>query len=298
MQTNPLDQIQSRYILLLLVVSLLVMPFVVFMWVIPTSFEQEAPSYFTQESLLFAGIYLFMAAVLWWGADAQQRDELLSLVHPERNTVDAKKYLLLSMGMILSAFGFIYLLFYPLSFVAPDFVQSYLLDVPPVLFWEEGNTYWLGNLVALFAAIILAPIVEEIVFRGYLLNRWTHKFGALPAVILSSLLFAVLHPDILGAFVFAVFMCLIYMRTGSLLAVIVVHMGNNALAMLIQYLDLAYLTGFVAPTISDFHDWLWLGVVGGAIGFPWLWWFYQRELQPARDLLQTHEQGDERASLS
>ena len=58
--------------------------------------------------------------------------------------------------------------------------------------------------------------MEELVFRGFLLNRWLAKYGTRVGVGLSAGCFALLHSEILGAGVFAVILSLVYLRTHSL----------------------------------------------------------------------------------
>lgn len=84
-------------------------------------------------------------------------------------------------------------------------------------------------------AIIVAPIAEEILFRGILLPlalRWMR----IPTAILGvSLCFACIHlhiPSIAPLFVIAVGFSLVYLYTGSLTAPIVMHMTFNAVSLL------------------------------------------------------------------
>jgi membrane protease YdiL (CAAX protease family) len=81
---------------------------------------------------------------------------------------------------------------------------------------------------ALFVGGLLAPIIEELVFRGMLYRAWEAQWGWIPAAFASSFVFAFLHPAVyisqfLGGLVFV---C-IYRRTGSLRAPIVTHAVFN-----------------------------------------------------------------------
>lgn len=92
------------------------------------------------------------------------------------------------------------------------------------------------RLLFLFAGVILAPLAEEIFFRGVLfgfLRRW----GFVPALLLSSALFAFIHPggrglpvtQIVGGLLFAS----AYEVEGSLAAPVVIHcLGNGAIFFL------------------------------------------------------------------
>lgn len=94
-----------------------------------------------------------------------------------------------------------------------------------------GATFFL----TFFSTAILAPIAEEIFFRGFLYGGLRPKFGALGAMIISSFFFTTLHFSI-DAFVPILILGLslawLYERTGSLYPGIFLHMTNNALAVL------------------------------------------------------------------
>ena len=86
------------------------------------------------------------------------------------------------------------------------------------------------NFMDFFIAVIIAPIVEEFLFRGVILHRFTVKWSLRTAVIASSIIFGLLHSDIIGAFIFALVMCILYIKTATLLVPILAHMTNNMLA--------------------------------------------------------------------
>ncbi len=76
------------------------------------------------------------------------------------------------------------------------------------------------------AAIILAPIAEELVFRGLVLRYFRQRFGLWPAVVVSSLLFAGMHLSIdqmLPLTVLGVGFALVYVWVGNLWASVVLH---------------------------------------------------------------------------
>ena len=56
---------------------------------------------------------------------------------------------------------------------------------------------------------ILAPIVEEFFFRGVILQRLIKKSSVWGGILISSLIFGILHADIIGAFLFGVITALI-----------------------------------------------------------------------------------------
>jgi len=86
------------------------------------------------------------------------------------------------------------------------------------------STLLLGSAVAL-----AAPVVEELVFRGFLFTRWGRRFGVRRGLVFSALLFALLHFALqpLGALGLGFVAGLLYLRTRSLLVPFVAHATVN-----------------------------------------------------------------------
>jgi len=85
--------------------------------------------------------------------------------------------------------------------------------------------------IAAVTSTTLAPISEEIVFRGWLFNSLKRRFQAWPAILLSSLAFAAIHPSIslITTFVFGVLVAIAYEKTQNIWVSILIHALNNLL---------------------------------------------------------------------
>lgn len=97
--------------------------------------------------------------------------------------------------------------------------------------------------ISLFQICILAPMIEEIMMRGYLLHGLLISYGSIIALFVSSLLFALLHFNMVqtfSAFVCGIVLGLLYLQTGSVFCCILTHAGYN----LISYIT----------TISPLHS--------------------------------------------
>lgn len=196
-----------------------------------------------------------------------------------------ERWVYLTLGIPMIGVGVLgqYLLFGPLSYVAPTFVSEWHLDTPPATFIETYSleAILVNGLVVLNTALVV-PIVEEIVFRGFILHRWCDKYGETKGIVLSSILFSLLHSDILGTFVGAVVVSVLCLHTESLVGPVLIHVGNNSVIMLVVLLfwlvggDMAEL---LAPqTIAEFRSTWWLAPIGAIIGIPWLYWFVKTRL--------------------
>lgn len=117
---------------------------------------------------------------------------------------------------------------------------------------------------------VLVPVVEELIFRGILVERLGLKYGYKRAVIISSLIFGVFHADIIGAFVFGVILSIIYLKTKSLLMPVLIHALNNGLVALYTFLEEAI--GYEAwETITPYIEYRWIGISLTAITTIWLY---------------------------
>jgi len=87
----------------------------------------------------------------------------------------------------------------------------------------------LRNPFILFGAVVLVPMLEEAIFRGFLLRAIGAVMGPVAAVVGSSVLFAVAH-DIQSAFpifVVGVILGIVALRTQSILPAALLHSGFN-----------------------------------------------------------------------
>lgn len=92
--------------------------------------------------------------------------------------------------------------------------------------------------ILLFISIVLlAPVVEEIVFRGILFNLLNKKRGLLFSMIVSSVFFGILHAETMfPTAVIGFVLCFIYQKTGSLKLSMAGHMFNNLVAFMLPFL--------------------------------------------------------------
>jgi len=91
----------------------------------------------------------------------------------------------------------------------------------------EGTPIWL----IILSVVILAPIVEEIIFRKMIIDRLS-RFGGAFSVIISSVAFALIHANIYQfpyAFAVGLLLGYVYYRSGDIRYTIAIHMIMNFL---------------------------------------------------------------------
>lgn len=99
--------------------------------------------------------------------------------------------------------------------------------------------------VVAFMATFTAPVVEEVIYRGLLFSAFQRTFGVPLAVLIVTLLFALVHvPQYLPSYSTIFLICLlsliltlIRVRTGSLLPCIILHTIFNGLQSLFLILE-------------------------------------------------------------
>lgn len=106
-----------------------------------------------------------------------------------------------------------------LSYIAPDFVLRSLAML--ARFQTEPQF--------VFLALFVAPVVEEILFRGMIFPLLSRYWGVTAGLIGSSLIFGFFHLNVLGAAAFAVASGIFYVRTSSLWIPIALHFINNSI---------------------------------------------------------------------
>lgn len=103
------------------------------------------------------------------------------------------------------------------------------------LLQESGDPLVLALMAV--AAVVIAPLCEEVVFRGYFYPAAKRYAGAWPAALCSALVFAAAHGNLtalLPLFLFGLLLVFLYEKTGSLWAPMAVHFCFNGATVAVQ----------------------------------------------------------------
>jgi membrane protease YdiL (CAAX protease family) len=169
-----------------------------------------------------------------------------------------------------------------LCFIAGAFMQLPLAEVGnlvqevwPVSFDELARrhrlvnpTTWWRGVSALLALVLVAPVTEELLFRGWLLQDLKAQYGERRALVWSSVLFGLVHIEpaaVLYAMLGGLVLGAVALRTKSTLSSIAMHAGVNALPLLLPA-TLVRVEGFntLSQRVEHIHWWLLLLAVAGA----------------------------------
>jgi membrane protease YdiL (CAAX protease family) len=176
----------------------------------------------------------------------------------------------------LFSYGTVWIIYYPLSLLAPELVESLLLADDLVALSADGTPALGPNVLSATALILVAPIVEEVFFRGYLLHRWAVTWGVRSSVVATTVVFASLHADPLGALLFGFALAVIYLRTRSLVLVIACHVLNNLLAYGVGVGYTLLFEEETAYTVLEFQSEWWTAAIALALSVPWAIRFVRR----------------------
>jgi membrane protease YdiL (CAAX protease family) len=83
-------------------------------------------------------------------------------------------------------------------------------------------------------AVVVAPVAEEVIFRGYLYPVGKRYLGPFLSLAVTGILFAILHghaASVPALFTLAVCLGLAYEKTGSLLVPMIMHAVFNAVSI-------------------------------------------------------------------
>jgi membrane protease YdiL (CAAX protease family) len=148
-------------------------------------------------------------------------------------------------GKGIVTFGIYFVLLIMIMGLLQLFVPSINLEQEQQIGFEAAKGA--GSLLLVFISlVILPPIVEEIVVRGFMFSGLRKGMGVVAAALIASLLFAVAHLQLgsgapplwvaaVDTFVLSIILIMLRLRTGALWAGMLVHGLKNGLAFMVLF---------------------------------------------------------------
>jgi len=137
-----------------------------------------------------------------------------------------------------------------------DNMQRGLFSYPDVLQQIMAGMLNEG-LLSVFLLVVIAPLAEEIVFRGIILKSFLRKYSPGRAIALSSIAFSLAHMDpmqIVSALGFGILLGWLYFETENLWLCILVHSSHNFLNYLVYHDSIpVHISGFSALAAAKYQ---------------------------------------------
>ncbi|PNK61934.1 CPBP family intramembrane metalloprotease [Psychrobacter sp. FDAARGOS_221] len=201
------------------------------------SFNGTVTSYAMLFTLLMLLLFSYALIKMLLKMHPSQRHKVSSSKQYDSISYGVKDYLAIKPFALHIAMGVIGLW---LVFVIGTETLTYLLDKDPTAFVDDlyfsADPKWLLILVM----VVVAPIYEEVVFRGVLwsaiVEQYQGKKGVWVASVVTSAIFALIHLqyelyEMSVIFLLALLLSYARAKSGSLLLPIVIHIINNGAAM-------------------------------------------------------------------
>lgn len=165
-----------------------------------------------------SGIVIIFFLVIFFASQKKRIAKALYLGRPSVFTV----LLCFFIGFILN-----FATTYIMSFLPEKLLDSYGEAASNL---TNGSTLWY-----ILAAVIMAPILEELIFRAMMVSRFSTATGNTLAVVLASAVFGAVHGHIVWssyAFIIGLLLGLIFVRSRSVAVSIAAHLGFNLVSLL------------------------------------------------------------------
>lgn len=132
---------------------------------------------------------------------------------------------LFSIALIFIGFA---ILISAVFFLIEALMPNFNVDEPQVNEFTANR-----SAISLWALVLIPPILEETVFRGFTFPAFSRKRGVVFGAVVSSALFGFAHFQaniIVYTFILGLLLCWLYTRTGSIVPGMGLHMLNNYVA--------------------------------------------------------------------
>lgn len=199
---------------------------------------------------------------------------------PEWSTI--RYYSIFTIPLVLFSLVIYYIQYLTGLAISPDFTEWFFDEDLVTVVYPTNRKLMIANILSIFSITIITPIFEEFFFRGILLTRWSIKWGTSKAIIFSSILFGILHTNILGAFFFGYVLVIIYIKTKSLYIPICIHILNNMSSIIVDYYSVIIHHSPSEIYRVGLHTPIWIWIIGLIIVFAMMFNFLRKNI-PNKD---------------
>jgi hypothetical protein len=153
-------------------------------------------------------------------------------------------------------------------------VPAWIVDLLQNLFGKPEN-FW-GSLLTL---VVVAPLTEELLFRGLILRGFLGNYSVHKAILVSAFLFGAFHLNpwqFTGALVLGAVFAWWFFKTRSLLPCLFGHALNNGLPLMLLAFPQLKIPGY-SNEITEHVAFqpLWFDALGVLLAGTGIWWLHR-----------------------
>lgn len=241
------------------------------------------------QSNILLNVWIYGTILSWCGFQVWRSPlQIKPIIGTIRGLGMQWRLLLLVIPTLLFSMGSGQLLFYGLAQFAPDNLESILQNSSLFLRSEDVPYAFAYNFLNATVLIIVAPLVEEFLFRGFIFQRFATRWNLIKGIIVSSILFGCLHLNPIGLSVFSVIATLLYLKTHTLVMPIAFHALNNGIVAIISWVN--FNMAAAEPSLLEIQSFetLGSGLFLIVISAPVLIWFVKKNWVKSEDILPYH----------
>jgi len=220
--------IRGRSFTLLIVALALI---TMLMFSVPSLFSDSSQVATPADMLLGSLIYLATAALIVLFAVMHTHKRFAQLFSNQESTLKSA----LGRGVVYGVAAIPPVI--AISLVMSTVIKNlgYVGESQPVVgLLTNSDTSLMTRIVVIFCAVVVAPIVEEVIFRGIFFAAVLKNNSFIFSALLVGCAFSLVHfhaPSFLSIIALNIFFCAGYSSTGSLITPIVMHMIFNGTAV-------------------------------------------------------------------
>lgn len=145
--------------------------------------------------------------------------------------IDFKLAIILTIIQFFFAWGMTSLTLYGLSFIVPMYVENQIN--------EQNATTVVGWICFEIGVLLFAPLMEELIFRGIILQKLAIQKNTIKGLVVSAIAFAFMHfrYDVIPLFIMGIVFSLLYLKTKQLAMPILCHFLYNLIVSVVNIYD-------------------------------------------------------------
>lgn len=253
-ETNPFKFLKIRSLTLWIIISYIIFLFFIFPFISDSQIKQRLLEFWTP--------FIMFLWISWKFRKLH--------ISPKRiiGGLPSRREFMLAIGILIPLIPFNI----GVGILSKRLISAISSSLSEFMFPDRGLKDGL-TLLFVLQAVIVAPFIEELLFRGILIHRWATKWNIRKAILVSSLIFGIGH---LGGFIYqfvgGVVVATLYMKTRKLLVPIITHFFANAFVCLMKLL----IEGLPDVSIPTGNWEIWIAVLPLIPSLSWVIYFIHK----------------------